>query len=373
MKTLFISHASVDEPIVKLLTKLLKSTTSISTEEILCTSLPGSDLKPGVAISSALKTHLKDAKIVLGVITQNSLFSEYVMFELGAGWVHEKAVAILDSGIDFNSVPALLRENNALRISEKSDLYKLIDHIAKIADVEKEDHQVIEEEVYDFILKCKGLDTNKSYKFEKLHPVPGRTYYPQDFNKVWPQTMFISEKFWSVSMMHPRLWTNDAAVMGIYTLGGVKHVYSDALIRRIFVVYSSDELQMLESTIRLHLEMKLTIKYLTINEYEKFCQISCDIIADHRGTKGYCIPVEAFTISLLNYPTEFPNDSCLIHYKINNNEDRRVQSFTTVDSGNREEVAAYETFFREVWKSAHEINQSNLSELLHNIPFEKCS
>lgn len=368
MKTLFISHASVDEPIVKLLTKLLKNTTSISTDEILCTSLPGSDLKPGVAISSEIRKHLKDAKVVLGIITQNSLFSEYVMFELGVGWVHEKALAILDVGIDFKSVPAPLRETNALRISEKRDLCKLIDHIAEKAEVNKEAHQVIEEEVDDFILKCKGLNTNKSYRFEKIHPVPGRTYYPQDFNKVWPQTMFISEKFWSISVMHPRLWKNDAAIMGIYTLGGVKHVYSDALIKRIFVIYTADELQMLESTIRLHLEMKLSIKYLTIKEYDKLCENSCEMIADHKGTQNYCIPAEAFTISHLNYPTEFPNDSCLIHYKINK-EDRRVQSFTTVDSGNREEVSVYERFFREAWKSAHEIDQTNLSDILQNIPF----
>jgi hypothetical protein len=364
MIDIFISHSSIDESLVRLIVKLIKNTTKINTEQIRCTTLSDYGIKPGSHVPTEIKRELEESKIILGIITHNSLASEYVMFELGAGWLQEKSVALLESDIDFKNIPGPIRENNAIKISEKSDVYRLIDFISEKTSIGKVGTETIEEEVGEFILKYNGLNQNKIYKFEKIHPVPGRTYYPQDFNKVWPQTMFIEDKFWSISLMHPKMWKRDVSVMGIYTLGGVKHVYSDASIRRIFVLYYSEELEHLESTIKLHLHFSIKVRFITIDEYKNLCQQSCEIIDSHIGTKEYCIPVEAFTISHLNYPTEFSNDLCIIHYNINQ-DDRRVESFTTIESNKKEESSAYTRFYKEIWSASKEITTGNFDDLLN--------
>lgn len=319
----------------------------------------------GKVINTEIKKHLEEAKIVCGLITHNSIHSEYVLFELGAGWAQDKAIAILgpDASITPADIPAPLRGNTCIRISEKTGLYKLIDYICTKSGVNPEPRDVLEDEISKFLDNIVKIELTKLHKSEKIHPVPGRTYLPVEFNKVWPQTMFIRDKFFSISLMHPKLWTIDAAIMGIYTLGGAKHAYSDAVIKRIFVVYEPDELQLLESTLRLHLQMNLRIRYITLENYNNLCKQSCTIITYAKGTSEYCIPAESFTIANLNYSNDFQNDLCLISYKISP-EERLVSKFTTVEQNSADKVHAYENFFRAAWDQSKEITQGNIDKLM---------
>lgn len=92
MVKIFISHSKKDESLAKQVTSLLLSALKIDEDEIRCTSVPGFQLEGGMHTSTQLKQELQDCDVILGVLTENSLDSMYVMFELGAGWGLNKRV-----------------------------------------------------------------------------------------------------------------------------------------------------------------------------------------------------------------------------------------------------------------------------------------
>lgn len=354
MKKIFLSHSHADADLAKILAKLIKSATNITLNEIVCTSLPGAELKPGGSLAGELNKHIKEVQFVIGLITHNSQFSDYVTFELGAGWGLNKAIAILDFGVDPSHAPAALRESKLLKMDRKEDLISLIEWIAKSELINIESISALNEAVDNFLADRNVIQLNNFYAFEKIHPVPGRVYQSDDFNKLWPQTMLIRDSFCSVSRMSPSLWNkNESAVVGIFTLGGVKHFKEKANIRRVFIIDDKAELDALKNILDLHLKMCISIGYMTIQEYTELCKDSPNIIADRKGIRDFEIHPIAFTISKLNYQTDFYNDTCIVFYELDGK--RRVKSFKTIGGNETRKAEAYEAFFEEIWARATEI------------------
>lgn len=128
---IFISHSSEDEELVQLILRILEDSLEIADGSIRCTSVPGYKLLAGAHTSTTLKDDLTESELIIGVITRNSLKSGYVLFELGASWGMGKwTIALLGKDVDFNDIPGPLKENNAIRITDRADLFQLIDDIA---------------------------------------------------------------------------------------------------------------------------------------------------------------------------------------------------------------------------------------------------
>ena len=170
MKKLFISHSHAEKELVTQLIILIKNTTkSLRSDDILCTSAPGTDLMVGKSINTEIKKYLEEAKIICGLITHNSIHSEYVLFELGAGWAQDKAIAILgpDASITPEDIPAPLRGNTCIRISEKTGLYKLIDYICTKCGVDPEPRDVLEQGISNFLDKIANIEFTKLHRSEE--------------------------------------------------------------------------------------------------------------------------------------------------------------------------------------------------------------
>jgi hypothetical protein len=128
---IFISHSSKDIDIAKALINLLMAALNIPGERILCTSVPGHRLRGGISTDEALRKEVHNSAVLIGVITQASLSSAYVLFELGARWgAGRYMVPLLARSLDPSILRGPLTGISALRAHDASDLHQLIDNVA---------------------------------------------------------------------------------------------------------------------------------------------------------------------------------------------------------------------------------------------------
>jgi hypothetical protein len=78
---------------------------------IRCTSVSGYELAVGDVGDEVLRANLEQCSVVIGLLTEESLNSGYVIMELGAAWGLKKTTcALLAPSIDFERMPGPLCE-----------------------------------------------------------------------------------------------------------------------------------------------------------------------------------------------------------------------------------------------------------------------
>ena len=151
MISIFISHAKDDEALATKLVSLITSSLEIPQTGIRCTSVPGYKFSGATHVSSQIRKELHECKIVLGIISKNSLMSNYVLFELGAGWLLEKAYALVSDDIDFTDLPGPLIENHALKLNDRNDLFSLIEDLCKTTGYKQKTMSMVNSSVDSFL------------------------------------------------------------------------------------------------------------------------------------------------------------------------------------------------------------------------------
>jgi hypothetical protein len=89
---IFVSHAVRDKPVVDAFVTLLSAGANVRTEEIFCSSSPGSDIDPGDEFVRTIHAALKAADLVILFITPNYYDSVFCVAEMGGAWALEKKV-----------------------------------------------------------------------------------------------------------------------------------------------------------------------------------------------------------------------------------------------------------------------------------------
>jgi hypothetical protein len=127
----FISHSSQDIDVAEALINLLRAALNIAAERIRCTSVPGYRLRGGASTDETLRREVHDSVVLIGVITNASLGSAYVLFELGARWgAGRYMVPLLARGVDASILRGPLTGISALRAYDAADLHQLVDNVA---------------------------------------------------------------------------------------------------------------------------------------------------------------------------------------------------------------------------------------------------
>ena len=127
----FISHSNRDAELARALIDLLQAALPITGDDTRCSSLDGYRLPGGVSVDQQLRFEVHDAKLVIGLLTPNSLRSAYVAFELGARWGAEKPmIPLLASGITPDDLEGPLAGINALDCRSASQIHQLVEESA---------------------------------------------------------------------------------------------------------------------------------------------------------------------------------------------------------------------------------------------------
>jgi ribosomal protein L37AE/L43A len=128
---IFISHSSQDRELIEEIIQLLEKALGIDPQAIRATSVPGYKLDPGVDTDERIRKELNEYKVVIGVLTPESLKSSYVLFELGARWGQKLFIApLFAKGVSGQHLKGPISGTNGLSAENDSDLHHFLKAIA---------------------------------------------------------------------------------------------------------------------------------------------------------------------------------------------------------------------------------------------------
>ena len=137
MIDIFISHSSSDIEKVEILIGILRSALNLGQKQIRCTSVPGYKLTGGTSTDETLRQEIVDCKVFIGVLTENSIISTYVLFELGARWGLKKPMKpIVCEPSLSNVVKGPLTGLHCLNGLITTDVIQLVEECAGILEIQ---------------------------------------------------------------------------------------------------------------------------------------------------------------------------------------------------------------------------------------------
>ena len=127
---IFISHSSRDSELAKALVDIFRAALNLQASRIRCTSVNGYKLEVGANTNEQLRKETVEARVLVGLITDVSIDSAYVLFELGARWgAREFLAPLLGAGRGPEILAGPLSGLNAL-LCTREDLFQLVADIA---------------------------------------------------------------------------------------------------------------------------------------------------------------------------------------------------------------------------------------------------
>ncbi len=146
--SVFISHSEADVAIAEALVTFLKESTSLRTKtDISCTSVPGHTLNPGDDINQAVRHRIRSSQLVVGLLTGTSLQSQWVLFELGAGWILEgsgsRVVALLHPALSFGSLPDPIRGKVAIKLDDSEGIGRFLELVVRSTGAEQSANDLV--------------------------------------------------------------------------------------------------------------------------------------------------------------------------------------------------------------------------------------
>jgi len=122
-RPIFISHAATDKAIADQVVDLLDTAMGIAVQDdVFCTSLEGLKIPPGTDFKGFIKDQIQEPEIVILLISQNYLSSQFCLAELGASWaMSHRIIPFLIPPITVDDLKAVLTNIHVLQIDDGSD------------------------------------------------------------------------------------------------------------------------------------------------------------------------------------------------------------------------------------------------------------
>jgi hypothetical protein len=150
-----VSHSSKDVDIASALVEYLRAGLLIS--KIRCSSVDGFRLPAGVNTESQLRAEINSARVLIGLITPNSLASAYVMFELGARWGADKFMIPLLAGATPDMIREPLSLLNSLNAANESQLHQLIGDVGGALGIAVQNPATYVKQLSNVTNKCNAM------------------------------------------------------------------------------------------------------------------------------------------------------------------------------------------------------------------------
>lgn len=134
-KSVFISHAVKNKELADQLVDLLETGVGISDSEIFCSSLEGLGIPSGVNFVEFIKEKILNPKVVILLISQDYIQSQFCLAELGATWaLSHKVVPILVPPLEYKDIKAVLTGIQLVRVNDRDGLNQmqsdLLEHLS---------------------------------------------------------------------------------------------------------------------------------------------------------------------------------------------------------------------------------------------------
>ncbi len=124
-----------------------------------CTSVDGYKLKPGDNVND-LRSDIRHADIVIGLVTPAGLRSGWVLMELGAAWGAEKKTCpVLAGSVSFENIPGPLQTTHGVLLTSAPDVAALMDVVADAAHWPKRPGGQAHKAVADLVTAAGAVDT----------------------------------------------------------------------------------------------------------------------------------------------------------------------------------------------------------------------
>ncbi len=125
-KKIFISHAHDDSELAKAIVNLLATGLNITRKDIFCTSLKGAGIPAGEDFLSYIRDELKQAKVIILLLTENYFTSPFCIAESGASWVLQegeecKIIPIVVPPISRSKLKTTLAVSQSRNISDSDE------------------------------------------------------------------------------------------------------------------------------------------------------------------------------------------------------------------------------------------------------------
>ena len=112
-----------DKPIVDAFVDLLQTGANIPYDEIFCSSLEGLGIPAGENFVEHIKEEIQTPDLVVAIISENYLSSQFCMCELGASWaMSHNMLPVLVPPLEYADVQGVLKSTQLVRINDEKGL-----------------------------------------------------------------------------------------------------------------------------------------------------------------------------------------------------------------------------------------------------------
>ncbi|MGX9728538.1 MAG: toll/interleukin-1 receptor domain-containing protein [Candidatus Electronema sp. VV] len=164
MIKIFISHSSADVKLAEAIVELLRDSIGLNPNDIRCTSVDGYRLPAGANTESILREEVNSSEVFLALLSEASIKSTYVIFELGARWSSGKRLfPLLAPKLKPVALNGPITSLNCLSCTSAAQLHQLVSEIADDLKIQVNKPSVYQKRI-DNILNYKEQENNESRK-----------------------------------------------------------------------------------------------------------------------------------------------------------------------------------------------------------------
>ena len=130
----FVSHSHQDKEFAEQFRDLLVLAFGLETDDIRCTSASGSRITPGADVNNTLKRETRHADTFVVLISEKSVESEYVLFEMGARWAtddNDTLFVVCLPGTDYENIPGPAQALQAVPADDDDRIQELLEALER--------------------------------------------------------------------------------------------------------------------------------------------------------------------------------------------------------------------------------------------------
>jgi hypothetical protein len=157
----FISHSHTDVKLAEALVDLLKSALRLPSASIRCTSVEGHRLPGGASVEEQLRREVLESKVFIALVTEVSIRSTYVLFEMGARWGAQHYLVPVISSVDTGILKGPLSALNALSCSVSAQVLQLVDNVANKLGIQPEPPHAYQRHVEELLRRSEEASNSR--------------------------------------------------------------------------------------------------------------------------------------------------------------------------------------------------------------------